>query len=814
MIQVTGFERVSDQRTTQRAAIEWPALVNRLSTFGRRTSKDGPGWAPAVFREPCTCGSNACLGAGGHRIDDNVVELHALVFDLDKKSDRTDLDEATALACLKRLDDLGLRRIVHTTHSHNPPSKWSLRVVIALSRPVPAKDWERLWRAAVNHIQIHVEQSCFNPARFWFAPSARPDAEPWSRSFEGPPLDVDAVLEDAEPEPAPDRPSPTRHYQRRAEFNIYEFVALTYPGAKVLSMRGGGTRWDITCPWEGEHSSSSPRDTMVSAGADGKPGFHCLHDHCSHRGWTEFRKFHQPDWVPFNERPAPPVAQTPYVDDLSRARSKRLAAESPLWEQKASNLGASPQLPLRHAGVGPAGGYLCTDLGNARRFADAHCHGMRYVHAWSQWIVWDGKRWHRDNAGAETQAAKQITARILLEGAQAMASAAAAINAGGSVGPSGAESLQKWGYESSKQGRINAMVSLARSEPEIVASHSAFDKDPWSLNVQNGTVDLRTGELSKHRQSDMLTKIAAVDYDPAAQCPEWERFLYRVMPDPAVTDWLQRMAGYSLTGDVGEQCLAFCFGDGANGKSVFLDVVLKILGDYALRAAPDLVLAKVGEAHPTELADLEGRRFVVCSEIDQGRQWNEGLIKRITGDATITARRMREDFFTFQATHKLFIAANTKPRVRGTDNGIWRRMKLVPWPVKIPKQEQDKGLANWLAEHEGPGILAWLVRGCLAWQNRGLEEPDAIRKATAEYRMAEDVLGRWIEERCELTETGWHATKDLYEDYAKWCEEEGEGKPWRRLHWKRSLEERGFHEGRPGSGTVRALMGIRLRGIL
>jgi P4 family phage/plasmid primase-like protien len=802
-IAVTGFDRVNDVRTTARANVDWHALVTRLSSHTRRPTKDGPGWCPAVFKDSCTCGTNACHGAGGHRIDDNVLELHALVFDLDKRSDGTFLDEATAMACLKRLDDLGLRRVVHTTHSHAPPDKWSLRVVIALSRPVPAKEWPEFWRAAVRSIGIHVEPSCFNPARFWYAPSAPMDSEPWSKSYDGPELDVDSVLADSEPEPEPKPPQHRPVRVRQAEFNIYEFVALTYPGSRMESVRSGGTRWEIECPWEGEHSSSSPRDTMISVDSQGRLGFSCLHDHCAQRDWTTFRKWHDPQWVPFAERPP--------SDDLARARARKQA--------HAALVGAPPdpseagEVPprRRHAGIGPEGGYLCTDLGNARRFADMHASRMRYVHAWNQWIVWDGKRWHRDSTGAENEAAKHVTASIYDAAARVMSSAAAAINAGGSVGPSGAETLVKHAQDSAKAARIGAMIAMARSEQEIATSHDVFDRDPWALNVQNGTIDLRSGELQPHQQENMHTKIASVMYDASAACPEWERFLFRVLPDDDVRDWVQRMAGYALTGDVGEQCLAFCFGDGANGKSVFLDVVLKILGDYGLRAAPDLVLAKVGEAHPTELADLEGRRFVVCSEIDQGRMWNEGLIKRITGDATITARRMREDFFTFNATHKLFIAANTKPRVRGTDNGIWRRMKLIPWPVKIPKGEQDKGLSSWLAQHEGPGVLAWLVRGCLAWQNRGLEEPEAIKRATAEYRMSEDVIGRWIADHCD---TGWQATTTLYADYAKWCEEEGEGKPWKRKAWKQALEERGLPETRSPDGNARVIHGLSLKGVL
>jgi hypothetical protein len=326
----------------------------------RPEQEDSSGWAPAVFRDPCTCGKDKCPGAGGHRVDENVLELHALVFDLDKKKNpkhpgkRADgtpeptgipLDEATAQACIKRLTDLRLRMVIHTTHSHDPSAgQWSLRVVIALSHPVPAAQWERFWRAAVAQIGIHVEPSCFNPARFWFEPSASPAIEPWSEVYEGNALDVDAVLDVAEAPAAP--PPPTRRAPgraRREEFDIYRFMAENYPGARADFTSGGVTRWEIECPWEHEHSSKSPRDTMISFSADKGPGFSCLHDHCRDRHWRDFRKYHQPDWVPFDERPA--------ADDLSRARSRKADRMQPPVFVSPSGSAAQPD--LRHAGSGP-----------------------------------------------------------------------------------------------------------------------------------------------------------------------------------------------------------------------------------------------------------------------------------------------------------------------------------------------------------------------------------------------------------------------------------------------------------------------------
>ncbi len=830
MIAVTGFDRVSDVRTGARGAVEWSALVSRLSHHDRRSSKDGPGWAPAVFREPCTCGGEKCPGAGGHRIDENVIELHALVFDLDKQKNprypgkQADgkpepsgipLDEATARACLDRLDALGLRRLVHTTHSHHPPERWSLRVVIALSQPVPADRWERFWRAAVTRIGIHVEPSCFNPARFWYAPSAPADGDAWSRSSDGAPLDVQQILDAAEPAPRRPAPAPRRTPpgRSREEFDVYRFIAATYPGSRPEQLRTGGMRWEIECPWEAEHSSSSPRDTMISADSTGKLGFSCLHDHCAERGWTEFRKFHEPQWVPFADRPAPALPSSPgATDDLSRARARKtMRTDTPRAERQAEILGASPQLDLRHAGLGPEGGYRCTDLGNARRFADMHGSRMKYVHAWGQWISWDGKRWKRDDRGSETQAAGAVTAQIYLDAARCAAAAAVAVNAGGSTGPTAVEGLAKWATDSAKRARLEAMTALARSEREIVATQSEFNRDPWLLNVSNGTINLRDGELSPHRQSDMITMLSDVEYDSCATAPEWEKFLGEVLPDDEVRTWIQRYLGYSLTGLVSEQQFAFWVGKGGNGKNVCIDAVVATLGEYAIVGAPDLLLEKRNEAHPTELADIEGRRLVVCSEIEQGRAWAEGRIKEITGNRTIKARRMGQDFFEFDATSKLVVLANTKPKVKSADNGLWRRMNLVPWSFQVPAERRDKYLLERLIANERPGILAWLVRGCLAWQNHSLGTARAITLATDEYRQSEDVLGLWIAEKCKLHVGHWQTTADLYDGYKAWCKDEGIEKPWTLKAWMARLTER---EGitRKSNGVARGLQGIRLLG--
>jgi len=373
------------------------------------------------------------------------------------------------------------------------------------------------------------------------------------------------------------------------------------------------------------------------------------------------------------------------------------------------------------------------------------------------------------------------------------------------------EAMADWAGKSAKRSGIDNMIALARTEPEIVASPAAFDSDHFLLNVLNGTIDLRTGDLRPHNRADMITKLAPVEYDAGALAVEFQRYLDKSLPDLEVRKRIQLFLGYSLTGSVREQEFDFWIGKGGNGKNVLADVVCAALGDYAMTGAPELLLEKKNEAHPTELADLEGRRLVVCSEIEQGRAWAEARIKQITGDRTIKARRMKQDFIEFPSTSKLIVLANTKPRVRGTDDGIWRRMRLVPWAIQVPKAEQDKGLLDRLIADELPGVLAWLVRGCLEWQQHGLPSAKAIDIATADYRADQDVLGLWIRDRCRLDSGAWQATDELHKDYLAWCTAEHIERPWaRRTFRDRLLERSGISDKR--TSADRCLTGIRLLG--
>jgi putative DNA primase/helicase len=269
--------------------------------------------------------------------------------------------------------------------------------------------------------------------------------------------------------------------------------------------------------------------------------------------------------------------------------------------------------------------------------------------------------------------------------------------------------------------------------------------------------------------------VAPVDFDPDADCPVWRAFLARIFANCySLIDYVRRAIGMSLTGVVHEHVLFFCYGRGANGKSTFLQTLLALLGDdYAIKANHDLLMAKKGEQHPTELARLHGKRLVACVEAGEGRRFHESLVKELTGGDTVTARRMREDFWSFEATHKVWLAANHRPTIRGTDDGIWRRVKLIPFTVRIPDDEQDPALKDKL-KAELPGILTWALTGVADWQVQGLIDPPEVREATAEYRAASDVIAMFLDECCVMGPTCKVRSKDLYAEYNSWCETNGE----------------------------------------
>jgi putative DNA primase/helicase len=424
-----------------------------------------------------------------------------------------------------------------------------------------------------------------------------------------------------------------------------------------------------------------------------------------------------------------------------------------------------------------------TDLGNAERLIRRHGADLRHCYPWKRWLCWDGRRWQEDQAGT-IEAYATATARSIY------AEAAACDD------DDRRKALVRHASRSESAHSVRAMIELTRSQPGIPILPADMDRDPWALNVANGTLDLRTGHLRPHRREDLLTKLAPVTFDPAATCPLWDRCLDVWMDGNAdLVDYLRRVIGYALTADVSEQVLFFLHGAGSNGKSTFLNIIREMLGDYAIQAVSELLTVKTHETHPTERADLFGRRFVATVETDEGKRMAESLMKQLTGGENLKARRMHQDFFEVPPTWTIFLASNHHPAIRGTDFAVWRRIRLIPFTVTIADDKKDKDLTAKLRA-EFAGILAWAVRGCLEWQRLGLADPEEVTQATAEYQREQDSMSNFIAECCIVAEYARVMSSALLAAYQLWSGD----KNMSRQELQKRLNDKGFQSKRGHGG--------------
>ncbi len=457
-------------------------------------------------------------------------------------------------------------------------------------------------------------------------------------------------------------------------------------------------------------------------------------------------------------------------------------------------LGITESVSLPPLGDERCESFALTDLGNAERLVARHGHDLRYCHRWNKWMVWDGRRWQIDDTGEVMRRAKDAAKGIYCEAADA-------------GDKTEARELATWAHRSQAEARLRAMVRLAQSEPRIAIVPDALDTDPFLLTVRNGTLDLRTGVLRPHKRNDLITKLAPVRYDGDAGCPTWDTFLSEITSgDRELITFLQRAAGYALTGDTREQVVFIAYGSGANGKSTFINHVLTMMGDYG-KQTPSSTLTTRRSAIPNDVAALHGARLAAAVETDEGQRLSEALIKQLSGGDRVSARFMRGEWFEFEPQFKVWLSTNHKPAIRGSDHGIWRRIRMIPFVVTIPDDRQDKALPEKL-QAESSGILRWAVDGCLAWQRDGLGLPASVKTATNEYRSEMDAIEQFIEDRC-VTGRVYHATAaDLYLEYQRWCVDNGEYTASKRKFGTR-LAERGFKKGR-GSGGIRKWDGIGL----
>lgn len=451
---------------------------------------------------------------------------------------------------------------------------------------------------------------------------------------------------------------------------------------------------------------------------------------------------------------------TTQVVEWAKARARDYTKEvppDPMQEIRESEADLSGEVPRTPATpTEPVQHFTDTDMANAARLVRRHGENIRYASE-GKWLVWEGKRWIIDDKAVRIQGLAKDTAQGIYDEIKTA---------------SEPKAMFTHARKSQSKGALEAMATVARDA--VLCSLSNFDTDPWLLNARNGTIDLRTGMIRAHARGDHLTKIVEIDYDPAADCDLWDQFLqYITALDEDLYGYLRRLIGYSLTGDTSEQVLHFLFGIGANGKSVFCEVLAELMGDYAIIVSPEMIMQKRHQGIPNDIARLRGIRLAMMNETSQGAHFDEQKLKDLTGSDKLTGRFLHAEFFDFMPTHKLIIRGNHKPVISGTDEGIWRRLRLVPFAVNIPSDEQDKLLINKLRA-ELPGILKWAVQGCLEWQRDGLQPPAVIMDAVKEYRQESDTLGRFIQECCETRKNAQVKSSAFFQRYQDFAATGGE----------------------------------------
>ncbi|PHA82779.1 phage/plasmid primase, P4 family [Bacillus pseudomycoides] len=432
--------------------------------------------------------------------------------------------------------------------------------------------------------------------------------------------------------------------------------------------------------------------------------------------------------------------------------------------------------------------FRLTELGNAERIAYEYGHVIKYVSDIG-WFIWDGKRWKLDTK----KEIERITAKVLR-----------------SLYKSEDESEMKWARMCERRNiRMNSIKDLM---PLVPGEREDFDRHKYLFNVENGIINLKTGKLQPHDREIGLTKITNIAFDENAKCPTWLAFLDQIfLGDQDLVEYMQRLIGYSLTGDISEQIMMFLVGGGSNGKSTFINTIKDLMGEYGKQAKADTFIKKKDTGANNDIARLVGARFVSAIESEEGEKLSESFVKQITGGEPVLARFLRQEYFEFVPEFKVFFTTNHKPVIGGLDEGIWRRVKLIPFNLNLPAHKRDKRLPEKLSL-EMPGILNWAIEGCMKWQKGKLKEPKVVAEATGQYKEDMDILAPFLDEVCYIDEQENEAirieAKELYNVYDNWCFKSGERSLGNRSFY-RMLETKGFGKAK-GTGNKTFLTGITL----
>ncbi len=443
-----------------------------------------------------------------------------------------------------------------------------------------------------------------------------------------------------------------------------------------------------------------------------------------------------------------------------------------------------------------------SDAHRASRFVGRFSELLRFVPEWDRWLVFEGGRWKTRDDGGLIRFSCQLSGEIL-------ASASSIVGDSRQV----QDEVKRLTAEAGNyagSAKVFSMATFAKADHRVIIRPEDADADPWIVGAPNACLDLRTGNVIEHSPSRLVTRFLGCDIDPKATAPTWAAFLDRVVPDTEVRHWLQKAAGYSLSGLTQEHHFCFLYGNGANGKSTFLETLSAALGDYAGRAAESLLYANErGATPPDVIAEIAGVRLLVGAETKEGARLNEGTVKDLTGGDTLRGARKYEHGFKFRPVAKLWVAGNHRPAIQGADHGIWRRVRLIGFPVEIPLEAQDAELGNKLLA-ELPGVINWMAEGFRNWQREGLRPPESVQAAVAEYRSDEDVLGDFLDQRIEAFTWGSIPMSELYKQYQRWAEESGIRSPLSDKMLARRLRDRRWQDGK-GTAGQRVWRGVKFK---
>lgn len=462
-----------------------------------------------------------------------------------------------------------------------------------------------------------------------------------------------------------------------------------------------------------------------------------------------------------------------YITGLSNMASISISADTKKLRQLAKRRGVRVQAIKVQIGIDDGkpldeivgaesftscGNFPPTDSGQAEYFAHLNGELLRYDHSNNRWLIFKNHWWQPDQDGEVFRLAKQAARKRFIDACKIEDQKAKKKEA-------------DFAIKCESRSKIDAILALAKNEEAIADTGAGWDTDPMLLGVGNGVVDLHTGELRSGKPEDRITKHSPVKYDPKARSDRWEKFIREVF-DLEIIDFIWQAAGYSLTGITTEQCLFLCWGTGANGKTTFLNVLRYVLGGYGWNTGFSTLEKSYYKTSSEDIAGLEGRRLVTASETAEARRLNESRVKALTGGDAVTARHLYQSERMFTPTCKIWLATNQLPLIRDDSYGFWRRVRLIPFTQQFTGKNEDRSLEGTL-KSDASGILTWAVQGCVAWQKNGLEIPEMVSKATAEYREDSNPLAEFIAECCTIEDSQEIKASDFYKAYKTWAEDNG-----------------------------------------